>query len=93
MSKPSEQLVLPLTDLVLDALDTYVLEVDLLRVVAFDLLLEFYQIIQLELVLLLEVVLGSGLLRIALCWSLLGFLLQLAVESGKFWDFVALLSD
>lgn len=93
MSKPSVQLVLALADLVLDALDAYVLEVNLLRVVALDLLLELYQVVQLELVLLLEVVLHSNLLRLAFCRLLLRLLLELAVEGGKFWDFVGLLPD
>jgi hypothetical protein len=48
------EFVLAFADLILDAFDAYVLKVYLLGVVALDLLLKLYQILQLQSALLLE---------------------------------------
>jgi hypothetical protein len=80
--KISIKFVFPLADLVLDAVYADILEVDLLGIVALDFVLEFYEVVQFELVLLFEVQLAPAPLVVSLQGLLLGLLLEFAVEGG-----------
>ena len=90
VNEVSVEFILALANLVPDAFDADVLEVDLLGVVALDPLLKFYQLLQLQLPLLLEPSLRLARplalsLPLPPTLLLIGLLLYPTVESGQLW--------